>query len=487
MKRAPNGSILEPHQRSVIEWYRKRPAEDAKKGIIVCHSTGTMTALCTAKVMLDDAVVSKTYVLVNKSVKEHWKNCIRTQLFMEPQEQIVVLTHAIGLKRLAQCRENFMIIVDEAHVMRNSIEDPEKRHAEHLQEYYKGKKRSLVNEPQTAWSFLEVCSRAHLVMLLTVTPVVDDVDDLKNLIMAVHGMNYDVGKFEFGSWSKCGRPTYEEMMNLFSEGKLSSYVRGAFSVHYPDLPDSCTQEFVRLPMSNDDYVEWYRDIERNIQAKDVQTFVEEIRKVRCPDEIQSPKIEYITRKLNEWVVRDREKTIIWTIFETDVLKDILNGLDVPFACVWTRSQQECVWTQFNSGEVMVVVYNFAGVEGLDLRGCRRFVLLEPHWNMYRVNQVIARDVNNPLNVYFVSINESVDDLVMRVATEKHTWERIHFRKFLLEHNVESIIQEEEEEEEEQKSVPRLRIVLKTTESKKRAISPPPCEPRKKIRFTFRKK
>lgn len=49
-------------------------------------------------------------------------------------------------------------------------------------------------------------------------------------------------------------------------------------------------------------------------------------------------------------------------------------------------------TQYNAGKVDVLLLSSSGGEGLDLKNTRQIHIMEPHWNIAKINQVIGRGI-----------------------------------------------------------------------------------------------
>jgi superfamily II DNA/RNA helicase len=49
---------------------------------------------------------------------------------------------------------------------------------------------------------------------------------------------------------------------------------------------------------------------------------------------------------------------------------------------------------YNEGKIKALLISGAGAEGLDLKGTRLVQVMEPHWNLSRINQVIGRAVRH---------------------------------------------------------------------------------------------
>ena len=51
-----------------------------------------------------------------------------------------------------------------------------------------------------------------------------------------------------------------------------------------------------------------------------------------------------------------------------------------------------VVTDYNQGKIDVLLLSSSGGEGLDLKNTRQIHIMEPHWNIAKINQVIGRGI-----------------------------------------------------------------------------------------------
>jgi superfamily II DNA/RNA helicase len=111
---------------------------------------------------------------------------------------------------------------------------------------------------------------------------------------------------------------------------------------------------------------------------------------------------------------------------------------------------------FNSNKIRILFISAAGSEGLDLKGTRWVIILEPHWNDERIKQVIGRAAwykshsNLPPNQQNVTVYrlvlskpktasdklKSADDMLLEMS-EKKTHSIKQFYKILHKNSIES--------------------------------------------------
>ena len=58
----------------------------------------------------------------------------------------------------------------------------------------------------------------------------------------------------------------------------------------------------------------------------------------------------------------------------------------------TDIQKKKIVESYNNGEIDVILISSSGAEGLDLKKTRQIHIMEPHWNMAKIQQVIGRGI-----------------------------------------------------------------------------------------------
>jgi hypothetical protein len=116
----PNGIVLKPHQMSVVNWYVAMSLRnmELKKGIMVCRTMGagkTLTALCTAKALMDAGAVHVVHVVAPNSVQGYWEKTVCED--MEMTQNVFVRTHQSGLKFVAEnpSEERMLAVIKQTH------------------------------------------------------------------------------------------------------------------------------------------------------------------------------------------------------------------------------------------------------------------------------------------------------------------------------------------------------------------------------------
>jgi len=168
---------------------------------------------------------------------------------------------------------------------------------------------------------------------------------------------------------------------------------------------SVNEKIVELVMSPEYYREYYK-IQEDIKVdfpelfkntKDLTRFFNGIRRAVNKVNLTSPKIEWTIHKINESISKNKKILIYsnWLDAGINIIKGYLKETSIPFSLVTgslSKEAKDLNVKNYNSGKTSVILITASGSEGLDLKGTRTVVVLEPHWNETRIKQVIGRAV-----------------------------------------------------------------------------------------------
>jgi superfamily II DNA or RNA helicase len=242
------------------------------------------------------------------------------------------------------------------------------------------------------------CSKkARFVLLLTGTPVVNDMYDIENLMAMVYKRD-PLTKYKFdkmnadamAEYFKCAISMYNTMDNVDVK---------------KDFPDKLEHNiFITM---TPDYLEKYKIVEENLvdqlgavgfkDDKDITRFYNGLRQATTKiDNENSPKVKWILDLLNK--SSPKEKFVVFSHFKdggvgllsktfdkNKISYEIISG-EVP------KPKRQQYVDDYNKNKIKVLIITKAGGEGLNLLETRAIILIEPSWNETTSNQVIGRAV-----------------------------------------------------------------------------------------------
>jgi SNF2 family DNA or RNA helicase len=255
---------------------------------------------------------------------------------------------------------------------------------------------------QTAQTAVDCSKTASKVLLLTATPVVNRPDDILNLIRMT---NSNAPDFHFDA-----AVNFKQL--FLDEDRIKDYIKCMFSFYkdtnienYPTRKN----KNVFLKMSNAVEAQ-YKEVESSeIKNKDLEKqfggpqtrlapFYNGIRRASNNLDLQySKKINWIIDRLVE-PKEKMQKMLIYSHFlgsGINLLRNRLDKMNISYSVITgstsTEDRAKAVMN-YNKDKLKIILLSKAGGEGLDLKGTRNVVLLEPSWNEAVKEQVIGRAI-----------------------------------------------------------------------------------------------
>ena len=392
--------------------YQQRVVEHLGKhrGLIAIHSLGsgkTMTAILASQCYLDSHPLGKVVVISPTSLIGNFK---------KEMDQFGELRHGDRYEFFSfqgffskykdnprQCK-NHLLIIDEAHNLRTSYHKSAR-----------GKETGKITKIIT-----QCAENANRVLLLTATPLINDMKDIASLLNMVR----DNPTIDNEITRKNFKPRNDEYLRRVGMCKFSFYERDRLNQDYPQT----IYKDIYLIMKPQFYT-MYRKVEAEVMDEDImRTFGNEsklkpfyngIRRAvnilsELPEEdmIKSEKIRWIIDNLR---TNSHKKTVIFSHFLESGVEAIQNKIKKEFPQLEVsyitgsqpkRHRSEIV-SQFNRDELNVLFISKAGGEGLDLKGTRQIILMESGWNENTERQVIGRGVRFHSHSHLPSAEQNV--------------------------------------------------------------------------------
>lgn len=423
---------LKEHQIKVVEYMKK----SNQKGIILYHTLGsgkTITAISISKLYDNDV-----YCITPASMRIQWTNELQK---MHVNMKRYTITSFESLTKIIKKNPNILkskiVIIDEAHRLRNN-----------------GK---------IAKKIIKNTSTCFKVILLTGTPLVNDIMDICPLINCLTGKYTLPLKEKTFEKKFYNGKTFDETLFKKVVNKLISYYHPEESNDYPDF----TTCIVRIKMSQQQQIVYKKALSQipNKELHDIQTgkrmnfnsFLNATRQVSNTWQSQSetPKLMKILKYINQ----NEKPALVYSNFLSNGIVPLHNLLlknnisCLLFTGELNDEEKHNVIKKYNSGAIDVLLLSSSGGEGLDLKNTRQIHIMEPHWNDAKINQVIGRGLRyksheslspNDRHVkifHWLSILDknskelSVDEYLHLMSEEK-TKEIDKFKKLLIECSVE---------------------------------------------------
>ena len=285
------------------------------------------------------------------------------------------------------CKDN-MLIIDEAHNLRNRKEG--KKRKEHAHKSFSKKYQAV----------MECAQNAKKRLLLTATPVINNLSDLFALINFIYGRNI-VGTREDVK-IKHAEIAVGKVMNQENLNAIYRLLKGRVD-YFTDISKSdfplAKQHYVEVLMPREYKKQYERYIVKHEDNMDYyfehpEAFYNAQRRVvnKIADDYFSKKIETILPKIRQG------KTLIytnWLDFGVTPIKETLDHANISYGIFTGKLSKEKrneLVTKFNDDEIDALILTSAGSEGLDLKGTKNVIILDPPWHPAGLNQIIGRAI-----------------------------------------------------------------------------------------------
>ena len=414
---------LKAHQKKVVRFMRDN------RGLLVVHGTGTgktLTAVTISQCYLDDNPTHKVVFIGPASLETNFKkeldNYGVTTLDIARHykfysfEKFLGITKRRNLNKVVDDKDrskmgwplnpinlkNSLLIIDEAHNSRNPM-------------------------TATARAIEESSFTADKVLLLTATPFVNSMWDYIPLINMIYG-KYIVGTNKefrdglvFDYLSKSRDPSKEDLHTFKSllHDKVD-VVNKREKKDFPERKDHMI--YVKMTPA---YLEAYTKLmERQKVAgiffKNPRRFYNGYRRA-----VNMAGPEYFSSKVQKAVpYLEKGKALLysnWLQFGVEPISRALKKAGISFKKFTgktPKSKREQVIDDFNEGKFQVLIVSSAGGEGLDLKGVRSVVVLDPPWNDASLQQVIGRAVRYKSHAHLPKKDRVVNVYLMALVDPK---------------------------------------------------------------------
>jgi superfamily II DNA or RNA helicase len=388
---------LKPHQKFVVDYMKKSD----QKGIIIYHGLGsgkTITAISIANLYNENVIC-----IVPASMRTQW--VLEINKTKSNLNKFNIMSYERFNKEIMKeplLLNDKIVIIDEAHRIRNITS-------------------------QKSYYMEKYAENAKKIILLTGTIMVNSPHDIGVLVNIIKKRNF--------------MPTNEEHFNnefkIIAEFK--NRVKCLFSYYMPnnldDYPE-INKIIKNIPMSGKQ-LELYIKLSNNlsqqerdminhgnllIRNKHFNSFLNITRQLSniVKNEETSRKLEQIIK----YCKLGPKPSIVYSnwlesgIYPMAKLLEKNNIRFLQFTGELNDKQKRNVVELYNNRKIDVLLLSSSGGEGLDLKNTRQIHIMEPHWNIAKINQVIGRGRRYKSHEYLPK-NEKIVDVFFWVSTIKN--------------------------------------------------------------------
>jgi hypothetical protein len=264
---------------------------------------------------------------------------------------------------------------------------------------------------------------AGRVILLSATPVVNMVDDYRNMAGIMKGLDPEWTNYYFNSSSKA--------LSQIEKNRVAFKPDEEYSVSVLNMPRVIhMREDIVMPPG------------AKVSVKDIGTgqhsdaFFNRTRRA-VNRGAKETWLQEFAQKLIETADEDEEapaKFIVYSCWLKEgghLIAAVLERVGIKFEVIdgsKSAKERSKTVTRFNSGKISCIVLSAAGSEGIDLVGAEHVVLYEGYWNDARLEQAKARAVrvnshqHLPAHRQVVRVHNLVARTRLRSASEIHDME-----------------------------------------------------------------
>ena len=382
-------------------------------GLLVCHATGlgkTLTAITASQCFLDENNKDGMVLVVcPTSVVEQFKHQLIKFYGGKDMDRYDIMSYnnmRIN-KDFVNCKNKFLIL-DEVQTIKN----------------YKS---------ETYKSIMDCAMLCKKRLLLTATPYVNDLRDFIPIINIMHGdksiagSEYPIkGKLIDGPkkfYINHKEPLHknEEFAKLCVKYLKIHFVENKDSRFFPKLDE----RYVEVKM-NKEWEKKYKTLISSERVFDLQfsqpdKFYNGHR--RAVNNVGGD--EYFTMKLSSVLDTIKNgKTLIytnWLDFGLKPIEEFLKENNITYASFFggvNMMDRLKLINKFNNDEVDVLIITSAGGEGIDLKGVRNIIVLDPVWNYAKLRQIIGRGVRYKSHAHLPECDRKVNVLKMVLLEER---------------------------------------------------------------------
>jgi superfamily II DNA or RNA helicase len=422
--------------------YQIKPVEyitkEENKGIVIAFDVGsgkTITAVTATKCIMDQDKSLITIVITPTSLQDNFKTAMLNYglkktdpryIFYTPAKFNNIYSYKKGSKDTSANRENkkehlkllkllrtgnFILVIDEAHNYKTTIH-PRVPFFKKLHTRAEG--------------VIKVAKKAKKVILLTATPIYNDLIDLAN-IMAMVRQEPVLTEQEFDNLIEYDKSIKKENINTFinklkKNERAKRYFECIFNFHKKVETDTnyptVRYHDVNIVMSKDYYKKYRAEELKEGRKKKIWKGLEDVESKAFYNNLRSASVKFYPNKKIDAVVqkiKEGGKTLVYSSYLRWGINKIKENLpknivkkSVTISGSVDKKEREEIVKKYNEGKINVLFITKAGAEGLDLKGVRNVVIFERNWNKSVELQVIGRAVRNASHTHLPKNEQFVD-------------------------------------------------------------------------------
>ena len=409
-KKKKEGNCLE-RSKVPLKDYQKKVARfmQTNDELLVVHQTGTgktLSAVTTSQCYLDKDPKNKVLVITPTSVVTNFHKELRKYGVTDTSRYVVVSYNIfrkyyfpskrnhdfdtfihkksntfkpkITKKQIEESKkrfptENFMLIIDEAHNTRNYTSD-------------------------LAVKMLYKAHEANKRVLLTATPFVNNLSDLGSLSNILHG-EILFNKKTLNSKSKSNGVNFVKL-SVSLQNKVDVLETSEDNSIFPEKK----VKFEDISMTEESYKQMIENVkESTVEFGGADPFYINLK-------IQTNLFDEDTDKAKAKrvynLIKNKSQNVIYSNLLNDGVGILIKYFDKKnkkheiVSGSLSKKKRQDIFDRFNRGEIDTLIITDAAREGVDLKGVRNMILLNPPWSDAILNQIVGRAVRYKSHLHY---------------------------------------------------------------------------------------
>ena len=399
--------MLKPLQRIIVNFMTSN-----NNGLILSHSTGcgkTISSIAVSECYLSENRDNNIVLIASNLLISNFKKEMLKYNVKDPSRYSYYSYNKFlnihKNRQKSDCNENTLLIVDEAHNLRNT----------------QGAIYHAVMK--------DAAMISNKRLLLTATPFMNNIIDLTSLINLVYG-EYIFGRKKDVEAGDARIPISRQK----SRDKLNIiYKLLAGKIDLVDCTDirfypKEIETYVDINMGEEYRKMWEKTVSNELPGfKNFDVFYNGYRRLVNRSTVSagyySHKLNYIEKALNN-LDKSKRKSVIysnWISYGVDTISNSLAKSNMSYRIITgdtENSIRDDIINDYNNDLFDILVITKVGGEGLDLKGVRNIFILDPPWNYASVRQIVGRGVRYNSHAHLKTEDRVVNVYYLRLV-DKH--------------------------------------------------------------------
>jgi SNF2 family DNA or RNA helicase len=376
---------LRHHQLAVVNFLTRH------RGLIAFHKVGsgkTLTAITASQCYLDAHPTNRVIVITPAGLlKQFQTEMTQKYVNIRHQKQYLFFSYqkftSLSKNKKAPTCHNAMVIIDEGHNLRNT----------------KG-----IN----VFHVFKCTDKADKILILTGTPLYNaphDIVALYNMIKSPHepimGTTVSPQSFKklmckISYHDTSGDPNFPQRHDVYEYIDMTKHYQKKYEQLLDAILNAKISSIVIQTFGDKDLVAFFNAVRRAVNNLD--------------NTDENKKLHWVVQKIQH--IPRHEKIVVFSNFLSAGIYLIANKLPphIRYAIIDGSVPMKIrhdIVQDFNQDKIQVLFISKAGGEGLDMKGVRHVILMEPTWNEASIEQVIGRAIRYQSHSHLPKEQQSV--------------------------------------------------------------------------------